>query len=510
MSKFHYIKVNIKGGIISPGELRYLANTAYSFGTGHIQLGERQNIYIPVSEDKKKAMANQLWIKDFDIEIDQRAYPNIVSSYVCEGLFAQTTWLSEGIYQDILSSFKRRPKLKINVVDRTQGLVPLFTGNLNFIASNYLNYWYLYINHPVYKGLQKWPVLVYSTDIANLSFEIEKILTDHGYIGVEQLCQRLGIIHKFLTKEIREELVIPNHKLPYYEGLNKAGDKYWLGIYRRFNQFPTDFLEYLCLLCSQTKVGKIYLTPWKSLIVKGIGEESGQQWEKLAGRFGINTRHSSLELNWQLADLDHKAVLLKHGLVKNFDKRDQPEKQYGFAISSRPYLHKKSNHAEIATSGLSFAVKTGPMDIAASVVIEEKPAFRIWRGISFLSTYNVLYSDDFNPNSRHYHVFASDVVKKDLPDVLASLCRLYFEQLDREEKVAMVNEPEKEEESGSLVKYLCKHCFTEYNEDYGDSVADIPAHTLFSHLPETYQCQVCEAPKSDFIQVEEKDLVLAK
>nr|WP_278248445.1 rubredoxin [Niastella populi] len=52
------------------------------------------------------------------------------------------------------------------------------------------------------------------------------------------------------------------------------------------------------------------------------------------------------------------------------------------------------------------------------------------------------------------------------------------------------------------VIYQCKHCFTVYDEQYGDTINDIAPGTAFSLLPDTYQCPVCESSKSEFRAVQ--------
>ena len=78
-------------------------------------------------------------------EINSFQYQNICSSYVTVDLIPGKSWLVSYVYINILDSFDYEPKLRINVVDPSQGLVPLFTGNINFIASSMDNYWYIYL-----------------------------------------------------------------------------------------------------------------------------------------------------------------------------------------------------------------------------------------------------------------------------------------------------------------------------------------------------------------------------
>jgi hypothetical protein len=56
-------------------------------------------------------------------------------------------------------------------------------------------------------------------------------------------------------------------------------------------------------------------------LIKDIREEDREKWEKMLGLHGINLRHSSLELNWQLPDFDQQALQLKNTLVQALEEK---------------------------------------------------------------------------------------------------------------------------------------------------------------------------------------------
>ena len=113
-------------------------------------------------------------------EIDADSYPNIVSSYVADTIFNQEGWLREGVYKDILDIFDYQPQLKINLVDNQQTFIPFFSGNINFIASNINNYWYMYIRFPKSgKHVFCCPSLVYSDDIPFIAKTAEDIILNN-------------------------------------------------------------------------------------------------------------------------------------------------------------------------------------------------------------------------------------------------------------------------------------------------------------------------------------------
>ena len=79
---------------------------------------------------------------------------------------------------------------------------------------------------------------------------------------------KLMDLETFITRPAEKAAVLPAFNLPYYEGLNRYNNKYWLGIYRRDELFRVDFLKELCLLCLETKIGQLCSSPWKTIIVK--------------------------------------------------------------------------------------------------------------------------------------------------------------------------------------------------------------------------------------------------
>jgi rubredoxin len=476
MAKKSFVKINIRGGIISSGDLGSIVNIVKNSGADTIELGERQNIYFHIEKDKRIVVEELLTAASLDFEIDSNKHPNIISSYAGVDIFNSNSWFGEGLYRDILYSFHFKPEIKINISDNTQALVPLYTGCLNFIPSSHDNFFYLFINHPSLGGIRQWNKLIYTTDIAEISQMLETEMLKEDEFDINTLSAKIDQTHKFINLEIDEPLHIPRLRFPYYEGVNKFGDKFWLGIYRRNNDFSINLLESIYNLCTQSRIGQINITPWKSIMVKGILEEERIEWEKLLSRHGINSRHSSIELNWQLADMDEEALRIKNALVKDFDEQD------------------------IRTYGISFAIYTGKkFDITSSVVIKKRPGLiNFWGIFKKFTVYDILFSPDFSLNSTSYHTYTSNVTWNGLALNLRNLSENYYKQLSKKMPAKKAAPKEKKKKEENL--YQCTHCFTVYNEKYGEPENGIVAGINFEQLPETYVCPLCENPKSDFVK----------
>lgn len=495
VKKSSVIKINLPGGIVSAGDLLTIINAAEKMQVEEVQFGIRQQLFLKPSEKNIGALKKSLQEAGIGFEESRDQYPNIISSYVAEDVFDNASWLSEGVYNDILDRFDFNPQLKVNLVDKDQNFVPFFTGNINFISSPLNNYWYLYIRFPKTNSLYRWKALIYSFDIPAVTKLIEAAIFSNKDLFYERKGANGDVLYTmvhakqtFITQPLTEELQLPKFALPYYEGFNKYGNKLWLGIYRRNESFPVSFLKELCLICLKTKIGQLYTTPWKSLVVKGIQVGDRKLWDLLLGKHRINVRHASNELNWQVEDLSEEALTLKRYIIRQFDKED------------------------VRTYGLCFAIKIGSKTgLFGSVVIRKKDK-EAYNRRKALDRYDILYTKDFNPNSKEVILFRKDIEKENLGVYLISLCKYFYEQQQQDNAVLhhIFREEEKREqaeESSKAIVHQCRHCFSIYDENFGDEWAGIEAGTTFDSLPATYQCSICNAPKEDFI-VLQKDVIL--
>ncbi|MBU2951529.1 rubredoxin [Tamlana agarivorans] len=464
-------RIKINGGVLSPGELKYICEAAESLGLDAISFGSRQDIIFPEQIDESKFdQFNKIQF----IKPKRDGIQNIASSYVSAEILPSTSWLTSDRYLYILEQFKHKLKLRVNITDPKQRLVPLFTGNVNFIASEHEDYWYLYVRLPGWKKTLMYPALIYSWDMDKIEIAIENILQEEPET-IETVFELVSDAVDTNNRTVDKSLEVPFYPFPYYEGMNRIGtDRYWLGLYWRNNRYDLKFLKAMCELCSENKIGKISITPWKSFIVKGIPQKSKLQWEKFLGKYGINVRHSMLEMNWHLPVNDPDALNLKKYLVTNFDQND------------------------ISTYGLTFGITSYESDTYnfTSIVIEKNKQPDLKGDFKIRDTYNLLYAKNFDPNTRKYIMHVQDVDKVELPGLLMELSQLYFEQLGTErdeEEVEVIKKETSEEEV-----YQCSDCLTVYNEVYGDITQDIAPNTSFEDLPATYECSLCEASKSNF------------
>lgn len=489
MSAPSVIKINFRGGIISPGELHAILSVVEEYGVRNLRFGLRQQLLFEVDRAAAPRICSILDAQNRDVEMDTDAHPNLVSSYPAEEIFITKTWLSEGIYKDIFDLMDYRPRLKINLSDSNQSFTPLLTGNINWVAApDQLHYWHLFIRFPRTNTIFEWDQLVYTNDIARMSRDIEELILsdrasfyDNPQADGSRLMKRLSMKTLYILKPAEKPAVLPQFNLPYYEGINRYNNQYWIGIYRRDELYAVDFLKELCNLCLRTKIGQLCSTPWKTLIVKGIAENDRRFWNELLVKYQVNMRHAANELNFQVEDNDAAALQLKKYLVTQFNRDDT------------------------RTFGLCIGIKTRrKSEIFSSILIKQKKLF----GIPGLYVYDILCAKDFNPNERTGFVFSANNPRFLLAEQIRRAILLFGQEVQTRIRSA-VPLPRITETPGHEKKewyYQCGHCLSVYDALAGDEASGIVPGTAFEALPTDYTCPLCGNGTAGFRKIEQGSL----
>ncbi|RTL60277.1 MAG: rubredoxin [Sphingobacteriales bacterium] len=411
MKNFNIIKVNFKGGIINPAEFYNILLAAEKSRLLYAKFGLRQQFLLEVGIEEVYNLTAELDALGIRYEVNTENYPNIISSYPAEEVFINNTWLTENIYKEIFSAFDYPPQLKINISDSNQSFTPLLTGNINWVASiTDTNFWHLFIRFPKTNIIYEWKDVVHTKDLPVMSHYIEENILQHKekfYDNETASGDELYALIKketFNAKPAAAPCALPPFKLPYYEGLNRYGDKYWLGIYRRDELFSIQFLKEVCLLCISTGSEQLCSTPWKSIMIKGIEEKNRNQWNDLLDRYYINVRHAANELNFQVEDYNPDALKLKQLLVKRLN--DEDTRSFGVCI------------------GIKTQRKT---EVFSSILVKRKPLIRIGK-LELFHLYDILCAKDYNPNERTAFVFSSDNPKFVLAEQLRRAVLSYYRQ----------------------------------------------------------------------------------
>ncbi|MBP8156199.1 MAG: rubredoxin, partial [Leadbetterella sp.] len=142
MNDFYKIRINFKGGVVSPGELKQILEAAKSAHVKEVRLSLRQQLILHLPHPFARRFEKSLADLNLKFQIDSNEKPNLVSSYVAEDVFQKGNWITEGIYKDIFDTFDYDSKLKINISDNAQSFTPFFSGHLNFVSAGTPNFWY--------------------------------------------------------------------------------------------------------------------------------------------------------------------------------------------------------------------------------------------------------------------------------------------------------------------------------------------------------------------------------
>lgn len=403
------VSINFRGGIISPGDLYNILLAAQKIKVLYVRFGLRQQLMLDIENYNINEFTGELEKLNIPYEIDSSKFPNIISSYPAEDIFIRDTWLTEAVYKEIFDSIDYMPALKVNICDSNQSFTPMLTGNINWAASTELqHFWHLIIRFPKTNTIYEWDQLCSTNDIPEVTKAIENIITsnpaayiDNENADGESLFSSLST-EMLSTKPAENKAKLPQFNLPYYEGLNRYNNKYWLGIYRRDELFSVAFLKSICRLCLDTKPVQLCCTAWKTIMIKGIEEKYKADWNLILEKYQINMRHAANELNFQVEDNSVEALELKNFLVKHLSIDDT------------------------RTFGICIGIKTRKKsEIFSSILVRRRYLIDVL-GIRLLKVYDILCAKDFNPNERTEEIFSSGNPKIVLPEQLRRSVLKYY------------------------------------------------------------------------------------
>lgn len=431
LKTYQTLKINCPGGILPLAKLEKILRVLDACDISKLKFGLRQNIFIEFPSVLLTLVEKRLQQAEIDYELDPNEKPNIMSSYAAIAIFNSNTWLTEAVFKDILAKVDYVPSLKINITDSIQALTPVFTGNINWIASEETpNYWHLFIRFPKTNTIIRWPHMLHTADLITFSKALEKELNQIKSISLDTATIEKKIILAFQestwnTLPSTADINWPVYNMPYYEGLNKYNEHYWLGIYRRQEWFEADFLSDLVKLGLETHISEICITAYKSLIIKNIQDTDRSKWNHLLNYHSINIRHGLNELNFQVEDTIESSLKLKNYLVK--------------------YL----NEDDVRTSGIAFGIKSKPKTEVFSNILIRKRHLISLGNFKLIPVYDILLSKDFNPHERTGMIYRSSLFKYLLPGELHGCIREYYRNRLKVKDLNHPTEPSQSTELGN-------------------------------------------------------------
>ena len=103
MASTEIIYINFTGGIVSPGYLKEVLETAADAKVKSVRFGLRQQLIMDVPAKQVVAFMEACASKNIECSRKKEAHTNIVSSYPAVDIFSADSWVREGVYKDIFN-----------------------------------------------------------------------------------------------------------------------------------------------------------------------------------------------------------------------------------------------------------------------------------------------------------------------------------------------------------------------------------------------------------------------
>lgn len=467
------IRILTKGGKISVTDLKRVTFIANGLFIEKIFITERQELAFYVDEDETRSMHNRL--DGIEFEIGTTGKQNYVTSVLASNIMPCTYWLKESIYNDILDSLIPS-KLKINISDLKQDIVFSFTGDINFVASDTMNYWNVFLQFPNDNEHKLLPFLIHSSNInqAILLFEsyyakkIESI-----ELFTKEFLHDMG--HLAQPVEVWPEVNVPEYY--NYTGITSYGTMFWVGFRPEYGCLSTEFLKALVLMCERNQLGTVHLTPWNSVIIKDIPINSLNNWKYFAYQYNIFADSTSYIQNWTYKPADADAQFLSQKLARLFSK------------------NKKVPNGEI------IGINTDIKYTFANIIIKYHP-LKIGK-VHLWGSYEILVRNDFSPLKNTFTSIGFAIFGRQLKTILAKAKDLYNIKAYKERAAFVLDSiPSSLQPENAIEEYVyeCGDCLNIYDSKYGDVINSVEPGTNFEMLHSSYCCPTCGANKDSFVK----------
>ena len=483
------------GGVFSPGALGELARAAQQFGSETIRVALDQGLALDLPDARSaKAFRGSAAARSFAGSTDRLSISSSIAA-VDTDANAATPWLTESVYLDLIalcgsqtiSPENALAPRRVHIGDPRLSLSPRYPADWNFLAADIRHHWHagVYDRHGLLRTV---PYLLPSYLLGQVLEAAAEFAASQGNADepgediLEWMSRRFAdsVLAISTTRGSTPAIPAPEKSSAPYEGLNEArdGSSLWLGVCRSAAGFSPLFLDELAYLCRKYEVGRIYSTHWHSLIIKNIPPASRADWLALIARHGLNLRHDSAALYWQVAD--------------------------GYE-TIRERIVQALRAADAGTAGLSFAV--GPKALRSGALIALVPEGRQLFG-EFFALY---HRQDFDRSREHWQKFAGGLGIREL---IRAVCELRAQflagfqlKLKGPDAAASIDTTVAADENAPAATedadpglWSCPDCRTLYDPRYGDIRSGAPANTSFEELPAEFRCPVCEAPREAFVR----------
>ncbi len=468
--EIEYLRIPSFAGRFNVGKLKRIMAIAFNVGIEDVFVGNRQELILPLGKDLVNLVKEKLKNEGIDaVHRKNRSVENhVITSLPSLHVFSSKKWIHTGTYTSIYKQMKKYSPLKIGIIDATQHLTPVLMNQLNFIASDAVDYWYLYTCFDSKDSPFLWPVLIDSKYIAMLIKEIEVYYEkQEGVVLNDELVETINSKMRYNYKGFSKIPLLPTQEMPCYDVFTKYSEKYWLGLTCKENKFSTALVDYLTTLCKEQDISNIYVTTWGSLLVRSILPVNKPSWNRFLGTYDIITGHAYYELNWIMQGAIPKFQYYKDKLVKYFYKN------------------------KIRCTGVTLGFFYGKQDAFPMIAIKIVLVSRLLR----IDYFEIYIPKDLQVNNRRYRRHSSRLSFMELKKNVLDIIRAF-------QTKHSISLPEKTKENTTNTEQLlhqCSVCFTLY--EHRGAATDSFQLIAFSKLPESYCCAVCGGSKDNYKKI---------
>ena len=464
------MKFLTRGGRVPLSLLRALAEEGMVHGSGTIAVGSRQEIHLPGISWNGQRYVQQVVGTHLGNHHPQQ--PNIVTTRSVTERSHRTDWLSEGTYDTILDTFKNNPGIAVDIVDPRQTYVPLFTGQLHFVATAEPDYWMVTVNNGPNHHRTSLSNAIHSDDVAAVTSLIQENISGTSPVDLPALNDAL---EKALGSRVKNldglPLSFPTSSRPLAGFvLDPKSDCFSLSIPLQLQDLPGPFLVDIAVFADRFGITTAHLTPWKSLLIHGIPRSQRVGFEKLLLHHRINLNSGAWDhvcLNgWATPPLDTQARRLIQA------------------------LNKRLPHS--GTLSLALVNKDdGFPDLP--IIIRAETTRDMWGRIGRLR-YSLFARENFERHNPALVLYGANISSGALIEHVIALIDCYGAP-----ETMRTAAPKKIKEVYRFEEYhRCRGCGTEYSEMYGDPLGNVAVGVPFYELPDSWHCPTCEAPLSEF------------
>lgn len=476
MRNLGYQHIKIKAGRIGLERFRLIVKTLIRFQVDKIGIGEQQTMYFqPKNEEEEKAIHESIELLNFRFQTAENF--NLVSSIPAINVVASTPWLHSGVYAKISQSFPKIKPLSVRIVDPAQRLISLFGSQINFVASEFINFWYLYVR-VIDGNYFLWPVMINSNSVGDAYKILSQILIENPNLDKKSLLNLFNNQSESIsTRSFLHEPKIDSMEFPNYDGIHFTGNDYWFGFGGAKGYFKTTELDAFCVLLEQIEVKEIYLNVRGGFILKEIKNQHITLLNQCVKQSSFKTGRAFNELGWQYDVLNEKEQKLKEKFTKELASRGN--ENYGFSVKliSNKKLNLAKEDTDYLISYSSLIPGISLFDQFQLFIKQSKnPADGIYRSVGTKQSFGLVAEN----------LFAKLLVASKSQIEISNNLEISKTNLDEEKSI------------DNQFEYVCSDCNNVYNPLVGDINQGISVGTEFNFLPKDYICFVCGAEKQSF------------